>query len=139
MRILGILVLVASLAAGDERGFRREFAEGKALYEKGDIHEALDHFDNATRLMPRDWRGHFYRAICLATLGSRELDPTVRQNLFEQAEDTRQTVIKTTGNRFTDPIGLYLGGLIDTMSGRRIPAYEKLTKAMRRQNSVYLL
>ncbi len=137
MRILGILVLVASLAAQDERGFRKEFAEGKALYEKGDIHEALDHFDNATRRMPRDWRGHFYRAICLATLGSRELDPTVRQNLFEQAEDTRQTVIKTTGNRFTDPIGLYLGGLIDTMSGRRIPAYEKLTKAMRLPRLAY--
>ncbi len=137
MRILGVLLVVAALAVGDEKDFRREFKAGLALYENGDIHKAFDHFDNACRLKPMDWRGHFYRSICLATLGSRELDPTVRQNLFEQAEHARQTVIKTTHNRFRDPIGLYLGGLIDTMNGRRIPAYEKLGKAMRLPRLAY--
>ena len=137
MRILGGLVVVATLAAGQQTEFRKEFLEGLTLYQKGDIRKALDHFDIAARLMPRNWRPHFYRAVCLATLASKELDPTVRQSLFEHAEDARQTVIKAIGNRFRDPLGLYLGGLIDTMSGRRIPAYEKLTKAMRLPRLAY--
>ncbi|MGQ0612433.1 MAG: tetratricopeptide repeat protein [Planctomycetaceae bacterium] len=125
-----LLLLPAPRARAEEDPFVVAYNAGLQAYIARDWPKALASFDECTRLLPKNWRGYFWTALCTTEIGRRMEDLARRAETLKQAQKLTERMIARADLNYTDPLALYLEGLIANIAGDHPRAYERLSRAI---------
>jgi len=128
--LLSLLLAAApALAQGD--AFERELEGGVRMFEQGNYDDAATYFARARLIAPRSWRGHAYHSMTLIQAASKSIGPARRKALLEEAARVAASLVKQAGIRFTDPLFLFIQGVIQSQRGDDVKAYQTLDRAIK--------
>lgn len=130
MRTLPALLLVVALGAAQENNpYLREIAAGIEKLRAEDTDQAMKHFAQAQRIAPQDWRGYAWQCIAHFVRADTEPDAKRRAAIAEEANAVAAEMTRRAGVRFTDPLYLYLRGVVLGLQEQIPQAYGRLKKA----------
>ena len=124
----------------DRRGSRKRVRYRQALEAGIRLFEAQDHdgsiaqFAQACKIDPTDWRGHTWTAFAYIQLAGAEPRDGRRKHLLAEAKALTGAMLKQANIKLTDPLYLYLLGLIASLEHEPVLAYDylKVAQAARR-------
>ncbi len=128
--LLALLLLPTPPARAEEDPFVVAYNAGLQAYVARDWPKAMASFEECARLLPKNWRGHFWIALCTTEIGRRMDDLAQRAATLKQAQKLTERMVARAELNYTDPLALYLEGLIATIAGDHPRAYERLSRAI---------
>ena len=129
--LLALLLLSPPSRGQAADPFVAAYEAGLKAYTERDWPTALARFDECVRLLPTNWRGHFWLALCTTEQGRRMEDPGKRAAALKRAQGLVERMAARARLNYTDPLVLYLEGLVATISGDHARAHERLWRATR--------
>ncbi len=131
--LLALLLGAFPADAGDSKTdkYVQLLSQGRKLLNARKWSEAAEIFRRARELVPTDWRGHAFQAVAHIQDAVEETEPDRRMGLLQQAGRIASDLPKRAGTRMTDPMYLYLRGVIMSAKSRDEQAYRTLSRVMK--------